>query len=224
MQKVQPVTEAEVIAEYLKNEFYQPEFHKDRETFEDLVLNPDLNDSKQNALRHMLLLRRRQDVWHDLPRDTQWWEVRVESADLDLIRVASRPEWTRLANGSMLIKDVAERIRSGRFDGNSIRKVQDMAYCLRQSVHRSSVVLIGVDEGKPLTILEGNHKLLATVVVSHEPASWRLRVIAGFSARMDECCCYEPRLSNRWRLFKSRLTNRNIPGKPVLDLGRIQQT
>ena len=38
MKKLRRVTEAEVIAEFLKNEFYQEEFHQDREQFEHLVL------------------------------------------------------------------------------------------------------------------------------------------------------------------------------------------
>jgi hypothetical protein len=37
MKLLRHVTEAEVIAEFLKNEFYQEEFHHDREQFEQLV-------------------------------------------------------------------------------------------------------------------------------------------------------------------------------------------
>ncbi len=204
MQKIQQITEAEVISEYLKNEFYQWEFHKDRERFEDLVLHPDLNDPKENTLRRELLFRRRANLWRDLPRDTQWWEMRIEPADLDLICVAARPEWKRIANGNMLLKDIAERIRSGRFNGSSVRKVQDMGYCLRQAVSRSSVVLIGVDETKPLTILEGNHRLVAVLVAANELAPGLFRVITGFSGRMNECRCYDANSYNRWRRFKSR--------------------
>ncbi len=42
MKRLRRVTEAEVIAEFLKNEFYQEEFHHDREQFEQLVLGADL--------------------------------------------------------------------------------------------------------------------------------------------------------------------------------------
>ena len=64
MQKLQRVTEAKVVSEYLQNEFYQSEFHESRERFENLVLRPDLKDSKENELRLELLLRRR-PVWND---------------------------------------------------------------------------------------------------------------------------------------------------------------
>src|SRR5437868_12403507 len=43
------VTEAEVIAEFLKNEFYQKQYDKDRKEFEPIVLNPDLTDDAQNV-------------------------------------------------------------------------------------------------------------------------------------------------------------------------------
>ena len=39
MKKIRRVTEAEVVAEFLRNEFYQEEFHRDRRHFESLVLD-----------------------------------------------------------------------------------------------------------------------------------------------------------------------------------------
>ena len=42
MKRLRRVTEAEVIAEFLKNEFYQEEFHQDREQFEHLVLGAQI--------------------------------------------------------------------------------------------------------------------------------------------------------------------------------------
>ena len=53
------IPEAEVIAEFLKNEFYQKEYDKDRQEFEPIVLNPDLADEAQNVIRRALLYRRR---------------------------------------------------------------------------------------------------------------------------------------------------------------------
>ena len=78
MKRLRRVTEAEVIAEFLENEFYQEEFHHDREQFEDLVLGADLSDEVGNALRRALLFRRRGHMWREIPADTQWWEVQIE--------------------------------------------------------------------------------------------------------------------------------------------------
>jgi len=51
--------EEEVIAEFLKAEFYQPEFDAYRETFSTLVYRPDLSNQRDNAVRRGLLFRRR---------------------------------------------------------------------------------------------------------------------------------------------------------------------
>ena len=49
MKNLRRSTEAEVIAEFLKNEFYHEEFHADRESFERLVLEADLANKDENA-------------------------------------------------------------------------------------------------------------------------------------------------------------------------------
>ncbi len=56
MKRLRRVTEAEVIAEFLKNEFYQEEFHEDREQFEQLVLGAEITDETGNALRRALVV------------------------------------------------------------------------------------------------------------------------------------------------------------------------
>ncbi len=107
MKKLRRVTEAEVISKFLKNEFYQEEFHHDREQFEHLVLDADLSDDNANALRRALLFRRRGHMWREIPLDTAWWEVEIEAEDLDRVRVFPRAQWRKVANGSFLLKDIA---------------------------------------------------------------------------------------------------------------------
>jgi hypothetical protein len=72
MRKLHRVTEAEVVAEFLKNEFYEQEFHRDRQRFEKLVMQADITSEKENAARLALLFRRRAVLWRELPPDTQW--------------------------------------------------------------------------------------------------------------------------------------------------------
>src|SRR5579864_9512163 len=105
MNKLRRVTEAEVVAEFLKNEFYEPEFHRDRKRFERLVVEADLTNETENALRLALLFRRRAILWRELPSDIQWWEIQLESADVSKIRVFPRAQWRRLASGSFLVPD-----------------------------------------------------------------------------------------------------------------------
>jgi hypothetical protein len=117
MKKLRRITEPEVIAEFLKNEFYQEEFHQDRERFEGLVMNADTSNAAENALRRALLFRRRGHMWRELPRDTQWWEMQLEHGDLERVRVFPRAQWRRIADNSFQIGAIVRRIRQNNFRG-----------------------------------------------------------------------------------------------------------
>ncbi len=210
MRKLRRITEAEVISEFLKNEFYQEEFHRDRENFEQLVLEANITNETENALRRALLFRRRGHMWRELPLDTQWWEVDFEPADLRLVRVFPRAQWRRVADGSFLLRDIVERIRTVRFNGSTrdfISKVQALSYRIRVEHDSSSVLLIGVDEHDPFTILEGNHRLTAALLAGEGILEKRFRVFCGFSPHMTQCCWYETNLENLWRYAQNRLRN-----------------
>jgi hypothetical protein len=210
MRKLRRITEAEVIAEFLKNEFYQEEFHHDRGNFEQLVLEANVTNETENALRRALLYRRRGHMLRELPLDTQWWEVEIERSDLNLLRVFPRAQWRRLADGSFLLRDIVERIRTVRFSGRTrdfISKVQALSYRIRGEIHTSSVMLIGVDEAKPFTILEGNHRLTAALLAGGDLIENRFRVLCGFSSNMAQSCWYETNLANLWRYGKHRFRN-----------------
>jgi len=210
MKKLRRVSEADVIAEFLKNEFYQPEFHGDRQRFERLVMEPDLDCAAENALRRALLFRRRGHMWRELPPDTAWWEVEVEPPDLERVRVFPRAQWRKVADGSFLLHDIAERIRTQSFRGRTrefVARVQALSYQLRRGGEESAVMLIGVNEDSPFTIIEGNHRMTAAVLASPSLVHGRFRVLCGFSPRMTENCWYHASFANLWRYAKNRLRN-----------------
>ncbi len=210
MRKVRQVEEAEVIHEFLRNEFYQSEFHRDRKRFERLVLEADLTNERENAIRRALLFRRRGHMWRELPPDTQWWEVELEPEDLKRIRVFPRAQWRAVSNGSFLLSDIVERIRTRRFHGRTrdfIAKVQALSYRLLTDRYSSCVLLIGMDEAKSFTILEGNHRLTAALLASPELVHTRFTVLCGMSAHMRESCWYRTDIPNLWRYAKNRLRN-----------------
>lgn len=208
MKRLRRVTEAEVIAEFLKNEFYQEEFHEDREQFEHLVLAADLADEVGNVLRRALLFRRRGHMWRELPADTQWREVNIEPQDLERVRVFPRAQWRRVANGSFLLKDIVKRIKSKPFRGRTrdfISKVQALSYYLRNHDDNSAVLLIGVDDANPVTVLEGNHRLTAALLASPEVLQSRFRIFCGFSPSMSQSCWYQTNVPNLWRYGRNRV-------------------
>ena len=210
MRRLRRITEQEVIAEFLKSEFHHEEFHQYREKVEHLVLQADLTNAAENDQRRALLYRRRGHMWRELPADTEWWEVQIESSDLNLIRVFPRAQWRRIADGSFLLPDVVERIRTRRFTGlaqECITKVHAIRGSLRRRDDLGCALLIGVDESDALTILEGNHRLTAALLDCDNVPQTQLRVLCGFSPRMNECCWYETNASNLWHYAKNRLKN-----------------
>ncbi|HEX7959934.1 MAG TPA: hypothetical protein VF493_08445 [Terriglobales bacterium] len=210
MKLVRRVTEAEVIAEFLKNEFYQQEYDQDREQFEQLVLDPDLTNESQNAIRRALLFRRRGHMWRELPPDTQWWQVQIGVEDLPRVRVFPRAHWRKISNGSFVVADIVDRLRkipaNGR-NGPLISKIQLIRYRLQREANQSSILLIGMGENKPMTILEGNHRFTAAMLVSLDRVQTSFQILCGFSPHMDECCWYVTNLRTLWRYLKNRLQN-----------------
>ncbi len=209
LRRIRRVDESEVIAEFLKNEYYHREFQRDRERFEPWVSNPDLSSEPENALRRALLFRRRESMWRELPADTEWWEVEISATDLSRVRVFPRAQWRRVASGSFLLSDIVQRIRNCKpvraRTGSFISKLQVLSARLREHDDRSGVLLIGIDESHPLTIIEGNHRVTAAMLTSPTLALNRFRYFCGFSPRMNQCCWYETNLINLSRYARNRV-------------------
>jgi O-antigen/teichoic acid export membrane protein len=230
MTKVRRVAEEEVIAEFLKSEFYQPEFDGYREQFQDVVNRPDLSNSRENELRRALLFRRRGRLWRELPADTQWWEIELKNADLYRIRVFPRNHWRRLADGSFYLMDMMERLREAVGSDpsdNFVAKLRSLSNELANGPeHGSSVLLIGVDESGPLTIIEGNHRMAAASLVSPADVQRHFRFLCGFSSRMTECCWYQTDLSTLWRYARNFVTylfeDRDIVIKQAMQTRRLE--
>jgi len=192
--KVRRVREPEVIAEFLRAEFYQPEFDRYREEFGDVVLNADFEDERQNAIRKVLLFRRRGRLWRELPPDTEWWEVQLQPADLPRVRAFPRKQWRKFAEGDFYLTRMVARIRTtveSRQSSWFSEKVRSVAADLQDNRVPNSVLLIGVDERSPLTIIEGNHRMAAAMLVTPETVSQLFRYYCGLSPRMTQCCWYQ---------------------------------
>jgi O-antigen/teichoic acid export membrane protein len=204
--KLRAAGEEEVIAEFLRNEFYQPEFHPYWQRLEKTVFYPDLTDDRENAIRRALLFRRRGRMWRELPPDTQWFEVRMEPGDLSRIRVFPRSQWWGVADGDFSLRRIAQRIRAGAVSPSKNRflaKIRSLSGHLRQEIPQSAVLLIGLNESSPLTIIEGNHRMVAATMVSPFIVAERFRFFCGFSPRMTECCWYKTDVSTLWHYAKN---------------------
>lgn len=224
MKRLTRITEPEVIADFLRGEFYHPEYDRDRNHFESLVHTPQLDDENENALRRALLFRRRATMWRELPADTQWWEVELAEEDLDRIRIFPRAQWRSLAQGNYQAHHVAELIQR-KLDPNKpndlAAKILALCTLMRRESQRSTILLIGLDEESHATVLEGNHRFVAALLLPRELMLRRLRVVCGFSPSMDRCCWYKTSLPNLFRYFKNRI--KHLSGREVETKRWLQQ-
>ena len=171
----------------------------------DIVSSPNLDSADENAKRRALLFIRHFALWKELPADTEWYEVEVKYSDLEKIRVFPRAQWRNFAPQDFLDS------RSGGTDDASARKrirapfqskiANIGARLLQQDDDLGSVLLIGINENEPLTVLDGNHRLVASMLTSPRRTE-RLRFLCGFSPRMTECCWYETNFATLFGMEK----------------------
>lgn len=222
LRRLRPISEEEAIAEFLKNEFHHPEFDHYRSKIENLVKSPDFQNPDENSLRRALLFLRRGAMWRELPKDTQWFEVDVATTDLAGIRVFPRAQWRRVSQGSFFLNDIVQEIRNESAkhpDDEFFAKLRRLS--TEEEVNQT-VLLIGIDDAEPLTILDGNHRIASAMLTDPATVLKRYRFICGFSARMTECCWYQTNVQTLWRYAKNLV--RHMPYDPEAAIGRLLQT
>lgn len=208
MKKLRRITEAEVIAEFLQGEFFHQEFDRDREQFAAIVGHPDLTNEAENELRRALFFRRRDTMWWELPDDRQWWEIEFQPADVERVSVFPREHWRKLARGNFKAPHVAERARSQMAaqprDEFAI-KMAAIAFSVQPAGRKGLVVFLGVDEHRPVTLLEGNHRFIASLLAPEKDLLAGARMVAVFSPSMEKCCWYKTSFGTLFRCLKNRI-------------------
>jgi len=186
------VTEHEVIAEFLKSDFDDPVFADYQESMQEIVTRPNFADTAENAKRRALLFLRHMALWKEIPADTQWYEIGLKEPDLEHIRVFPRAQWRKLAGKNFSITEIVQNLQSRRdlLDIPFLSKIESIGDQLVQG-HAAfgAVILLGLDEYRPLAILDGNHRLVAAIMASPRRIQ-NLKFICGLSPRMRECCWY----------------------------------
>jgi hypothetical protein len=208
MKKLRRVTEADVIAGFLKAEYFQNDYDFDRDLFTGIVNQPDLTNEAENALRRALLFRRRGKMWWELPDDRQWWEVEFEPQDVDRVSVFPRAHWIKLARGNFQARHVVERVRQQmQADANEGFSAKMAAIHSTMKAGRPSglIIFLGVDETQRLALLEGNHRFIASLLAPDRELLGTARLVVGFSPNMDKCCWYKTSFQTLFRCLKNRI-------------------
>lgn len=221
---IRRVSENEVISEFLKNDFDNPKFKDYQSTLGDLVAKPNLDRERDNELRRALLFIRNGALWRELPKGTEWFEVEVKPADLLGIRAFPRAQWRKLARGNFGITGIARRVSGGECgkiaEQEFLSRIQQLRGRIIAGTAARAVLLIGQGATGPFTILDGNHRLLAALLIS-PPCIERFRFFCGLSPRMDECCWYETNFATLTRYGANML--RYVVHDPEAEVERLLQ-
>ncbi|WP_254062126.1 lipopolysaccharide biosynthesis protein [Acidobacterium sp. S8] len=218
------VSEDEVISEFLRTDFHSPVFADYRETLREIVINPNLDDARENAKRRALFFLRHRSLWNEIPQETEWYEVEVRKSCLHQIKVFPRAQWRKIARGNFSILEVAERLQTMQKEsqGPFLDKIASISKSLTQrSNDMGAVILIGLNENEPLTILDGNHRFVSAVLATPDQME-SLRFLCGMSPRMTECCWYKTNPATLFRYGKNLL--RHIVRNPGKELARVLQS
>jgi O-antigen/teichoic acid export membrane protein len=229
---VRRVSEDEVIAEFLKGDFEHVAYRDHHEPLREIVFAPDLTDPGESITRRAMLFLRHRSLWKELPAGTEWFEAEIGMADLDRIRVFPRAQWRKIARNDFAITEIIDRIeriqkkRGAR--GPFSKKIEEIRGRISQdNAMPGSVLLIGLNEKEPLTILDGNHRFVAAIL---EGKVDRLRFLCGLSPKMTRCCWYKTNFFTLARyainllshlLFYSRSARNdfsNVPGTSRADI------
>src|ERR1044071_5998883 len=207
MKKLRRLTEAEVIADFLRGEFFHKEYDADRDQFTAIVEHPNLTNATENEIRRVLLFRRRDTMWWELPEDRQWWEIEFDPEDVELVSVFPRAHWRKIVGGNLKALDVAARIRQLKETepNEFIKKISDICANLSTDLPKGMIILLGIDEERPVTLLEGNHRFMASLLAGGPDLLKNTRMVAVFSPQMEKCCWYKTNFLTLTRCLKNRI-------------------
>ena len=215
------ITEDVAIAEFLKNDFRGPAFRQYQNNLSEIVNTPNFGDPEENAKRRALLFIRHLYLWREIPPDTEWYEAEITPDDLANIRMFPRAQWRKVANGKFSTLEVADGMRKkqDQLDSAFVSKIKAIGRRLDvENPEIGAILLIGVNETEPLTVLDGNHRLMAAMLRSPQTMQ-KLRFICGLSPRMTECCWYRTNLMTLFRYAKNVLTHSTR--NPAAELARL---
>lgn len=218
------VSEDEVIAAFLLGDINNPAFHGYTDVLHDIIVSPNCDDPVENAKRRALLFIRHYALWKELPRGTEWYELQLRPEDLEQIRVFPRAQWRRLAKGDYSITRIAERMlnqEAGPGDDFAAKIAALRDRLTTEEPGLGTVLLIGRNENEPLTILDGNHRLLAAMLGVPGQVE-KLRVLCGLSPRMSSCCWYNTNLFTLFLYGKNIISH--VATDPEAELARLLQS
>src|SRR5438128_1008097 len=197
MHPLEPITEHEMVAHFLKTEVHSVRFRErllellerdglDARIFEE----PDIRNAEENAHRCRLLgeyrgYRRHEGIFMYVPDDTAWYRTAVDREELARVRYIDYDYWTELSGGTRRVLDAAPLIRAGiEIFGQSTQWALGMAREVERGAVFPELILVAADPASDLTVIEGHARATAyCLALEHVPDP--LPVIVGFGPGME---------------------------------------
>ena len=191
MRVIRSSSEADMVAVFLRGELGSKRFGpRVRATIDPrLLLDPELDDEGQNAVRRAALTtlrgyESREGLFHGFPHDMLWQRAALTPEDVLAVRYIDYDYWVELSGGTRLPVDAADRIRRGI---TAFRVANDGFFELADELGTRplpELIVVGGD-GPELVVLEG-HARLTAYALRPEALPDELEVLLGRSPRIAE--------------------------------------
>jgi hypothetical protein len=202
VRKVEAISEAEMIAIFLKTELFSDRFRQklERHIQEEkidrrIIERPDWNNASENAIRRDLLgvyrgYEQNRDTFSGFPSDVRWERARISRQELERVQYINWDYWLELTDGTRMAIDGARNVLAGKvvYDVSS-DGLMSMAMALRQGAQFPPLILVAKDTKSHLVVLEG-HARLTAYLIAPECIPAELEVILGYSERMTDWLDY----------------------------------
>jgi hypothetical protein len=188
MHLLQPTTEADMIAIYLKAEIASERFGQEIRTLLErdgcshaIVHTPDITSTSENTYRRQLLNGYRAYVFDELPAHTAWYRALLTREEVTRVRYIDYSYWNEISGHTRSPLVAVETIKSGR----EIYSVSNQGFlraaqALREGAHFLELIVVGVSPDAVLTVFEG-HVRLTAYLLAPDCLPDELEVIAGFA-------------------------------------------
>jgi hypothetical protein len=173
MRVVRTVTEAEVVAAFLRGELDSSRYgERLRELLTEdgaeisVLREPNVSDEEQNTYRARLLDRhrawlRRKGLFESLPERIDWCRAALTPDEVLAIRYINWDWWLRISGGSRSPLDAADRIRRGLVPGTTAEWHEPIAARLRSDEPPADLITVAPPDRSSLILMEGHVRLTA---------------------------------------------------------------
>lgn len=150
-----------VVHSWLKNEWDMPIFNDLRLNYQaDLITYPNFKILSDNKARVDLLQSARGEIINSIPENTIWYEIEINSKDVNRIYHLPHPSWHEITNGTYRVEDGIKNIGA---QNNQTVKIKEIITSLPENSRVNDLILIGSSLESAFTIIEGNHRFAAMV-------------------------------------------------------------